>query len=326
MTNAQKPFDVFLAHNSLDKLKVREIAQQLKQRGLTPWLDDEQIPPGQLFQDAIQKAIPQVKSAAIFVGLKGLGSWQIMELRTFISSCVKNHIPVIPILLPGVSSLPEGLLFLEHFRWVEFAQEIDDASALNLLEWGITGRKPETTAEHGNKPGRVPEEQHLEEVETILKLSDDLSSDRNVDYTQLRNLLAAGNWKDADYETYLVMLRVVGRELGDWIRPEELLNFPCTDLRTIDSLWVKYSNGRFGFSVQKNIYLKLGGKPDEKYYKEGWDKFGDHVGWRVNQNWIYYSCVIYDIIAPVGHLPWVRLPNQWISFSSLASKLVNCSR
>lgn len=37
---------------------------------------------------------------------------------------------------------------------------------------------------------------------------DDLSSDRNVDYTRLRDLLAAGNWKEADYETYLVMLKV----------------------------------------------------------------------------------------------------------------------
>ena len=36
-------------------------------------------------------------------------------------------------------------------------------------------------------------------------------------------------------------------------------NFPCEDLRTIDQLWVKYSDGRFGFSVQKRIYQNLGG-------------------------------------------------------------------
>ncbi len=42
----------------------------------------------------------------------------------------------------------------------------------------------------------------------------------------------------------------------------------CEDLRTIDQLWVKYSNGRFGFSVQKRIWHSIGGN---KYadYKTG---------------------------------------------------------
>ena len=132
---------------------------------------------------------------------------------------------------------------------------------------------------------------------------DDLSSDRNVDYTRLRDLLKAGNWKDADYETYLVMIRVFGRESGDLIRPKELLNFPCTDLRTIDRLWVKYSNGRFGFSVQKKIYLEVGGKPDGKYYEEAWKKFGDRVGWRVKESW-RFTDVTFNIVAPRGHLPY----------------------
>lgn len=131
---------------------------------------------------------------------------------------------------------------------------------------------------------------------------DDLSSDCAIDYTRLRDLLAAGNWKDADYETYLVMLKVVGREEGDWIRDEELLNFPCTDLRTIDSLWVKYSNGRFGFSVQKKIYLSVGGKLDGKYYEEAWKQFGDMIGWRVNQDWIFRDRITFDTTVPVGHL------------------------
>ncbi|MGH8003002.1 MAG: caspase, EACC1-associated type, partial [Brasilonema sp.] len=132
---------------------------------------------------------------------------------------------------------------------------------------------------------------------------DNLSSEKGVNYTQLRDLLAAGEWKEADYETYLVMLQAVGRKENDYIREEELLNFPCTDLRTIDQLWVKYSNGRFGFSVQKEIYLSVGGKPDGKYYQEAWEKFGDRVGWRVKKSWIAYSEVTLDTTAPLGHLP-----------------------
>jgi hypothetical protein len=43
MSYAQPQFDVFLAHNSQDKSLVRAIANELKRRGLNPWLDEEQI-------------------------------------------------------------------------------------------------------------------------------------------------------------------------------------------------------------------------------------------------------------------------------------------
>ncbi|GAB1541962.1 hypothetical protein NUACC21_46350 [Scytonema sp. NUACC21] len=131
----------------------------------------------------------------------------------------------------------------------------------------------------------------------------ELKSDCGINYTELQKLLKAGQWKEADCETYLVMLQAVGRERGDWIRPDELLNFPCIDLYTIDSLWAKYSNGRFGFNIQKQIYLEVGGKPDGKFYKEAWDKFGDRVGWRVEKSWLSYSSVTFNTSASRGHLP-----------------------
>jgi hypothetical protein len=152
-----------------------------------------------------------------------------------------------------------------------------------------------------------------------------LSSEKEVDYTKLRDLLAAGKWKEADYETFLVMLQAVGRKEPDYIRLEELLNFPCADLRTIDQLWVKYSNGRFGFSVQKEIYLSVGGKPDGKFDEEAWKQFGDRVGFRVKENWISYSEVIFDTTAPEGHLPLFGRKRRKGNFSSLASRLVNCN-
>ena len=135
------------------------------------------------------------------------------------------------------------------------------------------------------------------------KEDDGLSSEKGIDYTQLQEYLAAGKWKEADEETYLVMLQAVGRKQGDWISDEELLHFPYTDLRTIDSLWVKYSNGHFGLSTQKRIYLEVGGKPDSKYYEAAWNRFGDRVGWRVNNSWILYSDVTFDTSLPEGHLP-----------------------
>ena len=135
-------FDVFLAHNSQDKPQVEAISKELKRRGLKPWLDKEQIPPGRWFQDVIQQAISMVKSAAIFIGPTGLGKWQVLELRTFISQCVEAGMPVIPVLLPGVSSIPENLLFLKELNPVRFPCGIDDTEALDLLEWGIKSKRP----------------------------------------------------------------------------------------------------------------------------------------------------------------------------------------
>ena len=136
-------FDVFLAHNSLDKPQVEAVARKLQQRGIKYWLDKEQIPPGRWFQDVIQQAIPNVKSAAIFIGVNALGKWQKVELRSFISRCVEADIPVIPVLLPNVDNIPENLLFLKELNWVKFSQSIDKKEALDNLEWGITGKKPQ---------------------------------------------------------------------------------------------------------------------------------------------------------------------------------------
>ncbi len=132
-----------------------------------------------------------------------------------------------------------------------------------------------------------------------------LESEKGVDYRKLRDLLKAQNWQEADHETYLRMLEAVGREKGDWIRKEELLNFPCKDLKTIDRLWVTASNGHFGFSVQQKIYVQCGGKLDGSKSDDSiWRKFGDTVGWRVEGKWIDYDSVTFNTSSPRGHLPW----------------------
>jgi hypothetical protein len=97
------------------------------------------------------------------------------------------------------------------------------------------------------------------------------------------------------------MLQVANRTEEIWLRESDIDNFPCEDLRTIDQLWVKYSGGRFGFSVQAKIYRELGGT--QQYNERFWNAFGDRVGWRVNKSWIYYKDVTFDLKAPLGHLP-----------------------
>ncbi|NJR72915.1 MAG: toll/interleukin-1 receptor domain-containing protein [Scytonema sp. CRU_2_7] len=117
MDSRRKLFDVFLAHNSVDKSSVKFIARKLINRGLKPWLDEEQIQPGTFFQDAIQQAMNQVKSVAIFIGPSGFGKWQLMELRAFISVLVEKDIPVIPVLLRNCKTTPDLPAFLSGMTW-----------------------------------------------------------------------------------------------------------------------------------------------------------------------------------------------------------------
>lgn len=169
-----------------------------------------------------------------------------------------------------------------------------------------------------------------------------------VDYSKLQNLLAQGKWKEADEETGNVMLKVAGREKDGWLRIEDIEKFPCTDLRPIDTLWVKYSKGRFGFSVQKRIWERVGGTPDADY--ETYLRFGKDVGWHVNNDWLWYNSLTFSVEkAPDGHLP-ARAVVRWVvggsrtawrydrlvalgsgaewgeeGVSSLASRLVSCN-
>jgi hypothetical protein len=120
------------------------------------------------------------------------------------------------------------------------------------------------------------------------------------------------------------MLQVANRTKEGWLRGEDIDNFPCEDLRTIDRLWVQYSGGRFGFSVQAKIYRSLGGT--REYKGKVWNAFGDRVGWRVNNSWINYEDVTFRKYWYRGHLPKAFLADRpFAGISSLASRLVKCN-
>jgi nucleotide-binding universal stress UspA family protein len=134
-------FDVFMAHNAQDKAEVLRLSQELRRKGIYPWIDVEQIPPGRWFQDVIQSAVRTVKAAAIVIGNSGLGRWQALELRVFMSRCVEQGIPLIPVLLPGVAAIPGNLEFLRELNQVKFGKDVAEEEGLSRLIWGITGEK-----------------------------------------------------------------------------------------------------------------------------------------------------------------------------------------
>ncbi len=130
----------------------------------------------------------------------------------------------------------------------------------------------------------------------------------HADYRQLRELLEAGQWKEADLETARVFLKVAERQKYGWLRAQDIENFPGSDLRIIDQLWRRFSQNRFGFSIQRNIWLSVGGQPGE-FEGNIFPKFGDCVGWRVDDEWLKYEDFNFTLDAPEGHLPSLRMPN-----------------
>ena len=127
-------FDVFICYNSADLIAVREIVVKLKDRGLRPWFDKWELIPGRLFQSALEEQIKGMKTAAVFIGDRGLGPWHRMEMQAALLEFAERDCPVIPVLLPGAKQKPDLPRFLKIIGWVD----LNEPDALDQLMRGIT--------------------------------------------------------------------------------------------------------------------------------------------------------------------------------------------
>jgi len=139
-----------------------------------------------------------------------------------------------------------------------------------------------------------------------------LISEAGIDYSFLQYLLAIQELEKADEQTRKLVLQAANRS-DNWLRKEEIQSLACEDLFIIDRLWTIYSQGRFGFSVQKGIWESLGAK---KWDTGRGEEFSDRVGWhkqKTKTDTYYDSNHLYTIKrredipcglnAPEGNLP-----------------------
>jgi len=63
---ASQKLRVFLCHASADKPALRELYQQLRQDGFQPWLDEEELLPGQDWEPEIRKAVRESDVVLVF--------------------------------------------------------------------------------------------------------------------------------------------------------------------------------------------------------------------------------------------------------------------
>ena len=115
-------------------------------------------------------------------------------------------------------------------------------------------------------------------TEQVDKNSVELVSAKGINYSELKELLKAQEWRKADELTASLMCQAANRKSQGWLDEDSTKAFPYEDLRTIDQLWMYYSNNKFGFTIQKIMWLKCGGKIGKQDY-ETWCKFAMQVGW-----------------------------------------------
>ena len=137
-----------------------------------------------------------------------------------------------------------------------------------------------------------------------------LKSERNIDYQPLQQLLAQQDFQGADVLTLQKLCELAGEAAiqRKWLYFTDIDSFSSTDLHTLNQLWLIHSEGRFGFSVQRQIWLSVG-----KDFSKLWHK----IGWKTDKNWTRYPKEFtWDLSAPQGHLP---LSNQLRGVRVIAS-------
>ena len=120
-TAPRRKTSVFLCHSSQDKPIVRKLYARLKSRGLAPWLDEEDIIPGEEWQVAISKAVKSsdvvlVCMSTSSVSKAGFLQREIREALGVAQEQPEGSIFIIPVLLESCT-MPEQL---SRFQWLDY--------------------------------------------------------------------------------------------------------------------------------------------------------------------------------------------------------------
>ena len=133
----ERGFDVFLSHNSEDKPVVRELAKLLRTRGIRPWLDEERLTPGRVWQEEMAEALNACTTVAVLLGRAGFGDWEKEETYVALNDATDRKKFVIPVLMPGHEEPPEVphiWSFLKTRTWVDLSDGLDSEPFGRLVD------------------------------------------------------------------------------------------------------------------------------------------------------------------------------------------------
>tara|TARA_B100000965_G_scaffold391661_1_gene400010 strand:- start:181 stop:897 length:717 start_codon:yes stop_codon:yes gene_type:complete len=145
-------------------------------------------------------------------------------------------------------------------------------------------------------------------------------SEIGFDYSPLQQYLLNESFEDADRFTSSKLRELAGEKAvtRGYVYFSEVESIPCIDLSTLNKLWIVYSRGKFGFTVQSKILDSVGGRYDKLWPRIGWKKDGVWTRYPKAFNW--------SIEAPNGHMPLVnqlrgvRLMHSLLNHQALIAK------
>ena len=126
------------------------------------------------------------------------------------------------------------------------------------------------------------------------------SSSIGIDYSLFQKMLLDEAFEDADRFTSSTLRQLAGKEAEErgYVYFSEVPQMPSIDLITLDRLWIAFSQGKFGFSIQGRLLDSLGGN-----YERLWPK----IGWKNDGVWTRYpSAFNWSLKAPDGHMPLIN--------------------
>ncbi|MEI6064741.1 MAG: GUN4 domain-containing protein, partial [Pseudanabaena sp. ELA748] len=139
------------------------------------------------------------------------------------------------------------------------------------------------------------------------------SPENKSSYNQLSIYLTDKNWKAADNETYILLLKAAGsKSLQDGtFHPDELNRISCADIVLIDQLWKQATDSKQGLTAQKKILASFGKDIRQTYESLGWinasgELIVDTAYDRQTSRWEYIEGRQPNFKSPpVGHLPFL---------------------
>lgn len=127
-----------------------------------------------------------------------------------------------------------------------------------------------------------------------------VTSAAGVDLVPLQRSLVQLDFEQADRLTSALLRQLAGpaAEARGYVYYSEVPPMPAVDLQSLDRLWLVYSRGRFGFSVQARLLQSCGGR---------WDRLWPRIGWKTAGLWTRYpGSFTWTLDAPEGHMPLVN--------------------
>ena len=125
-------------------------------------------------------------------------------------------------------------------------------------------------------------------------------SARGLDYAPLQIALMTQQFEEADRLTSAFLRQLAGPEAvrRGYVYYSEVPPIASADLDSLDRLWVCFSRGRFGFSVQGRLLRSCNGRLELLWPKLAWKDAGRWTRYPGSFQW--------SIEAPEGHMPLVN--------------------